>query len=167
MAKAAVTVDEGEIIRVRDEFLSKSRNLYLTFYVMLALSTFFSGVAQLLVYEEKHFEDVAGRLDLAAMTLTFASTICLQVLALSGIKSIAASLNRVGRLLNVYLFPFISVNEKKEIVAKVIELTMEMEPFWVTLPKFKDGKEFTRGLGITKEHKRIESLMHGNGDPIV
>lgn len=156
MAKTTA-IEEEEIIRVRDEFASKSRNLYVTFYAVLASSTLFAGVAQLLVYEEKHYEDIAGRLDLAAMTLTFASTICLQILALSGIKSIAASFNRVGRLLNVYLSPFVSANEKRDIIVKVMELTMEIEPFWVTIPKFKDGKEFTN------EHKKIESLLLSEG----
>lgn len=160
------TADEAAVVsildlrRVRGEFLTKSSRLYVVFYALLATSTFLAGVAQLLVYEEKHFEDVASRLDLAAMTMTFLSTIILQILAISGIKAIAHNLNKIGRLINLYLSPFLTVGERKIIVEKIIELSDDVESFWVTLPKY-NGAIFHDGLMVADKeaHNRVNALL--------
>ena len=149
---------DDEMGSVRDEFLSKSSRLYLAFYATLAVCTLFTGTAQLLVYEEKAYPDIASRLDLVAMILTTLSTITLQILAISNLKSIAASMNRLGRLLNVYLSPFIGAKERVEIVAKVLELLTEIETFWVALPRFSDGRGLSEVIS-TAEHARVESFM--------
>lgn len=161
-ARQKALEENAEIRQVCDQYLSKSQRLYFIFYMSLATSTLFAGVAQLLVYEEKHYESIASRLDLAAMSLSALSTIILQILAISGIKSIASSLNRVGRLLNVYLSPFVNSKEKKEIVAKVLELTLEIEPFWVSLPRFNDGKQLAEILGA-EEHTKIQAVLSRKG----
>lgn len=150
--------DENNIRVICDEYLSKSQLLYVVFYSTLALCTLLSGVAQLLVYEETNNPDDARGLDLAAMIMTTVSTLALQILAISGMNSVAAAMNRVGRLLNVYLSPFANEKEKKEIVAKVLELTSEIEPFWVSLPRFKDGRHLPDILR-TEEHTRVEMML--------
>ena len=149
----------NEISRVRDEYLVKSSRLYAIFYTLLGLSTLFAGIGQLLIYEEKHYVDMAGRLDLAAMVFNFMSTVILQILAISGIKAIAHNLNRVGRLLNVYLSPFVTSEEQVVIMDKVIELSQEIETFWVSLPRFGNDTFHEALLSERPTQKRVDALL--------
>lgn len=138
---------QQNLYNVRDEFLNKSTTVYVLFYTLLSFATFLSAIAQFLIYEERKVSsDLAGKLDVYAAILNTISLLIMQILSISSMRAIGKCLNDIGRLLNTYLSPIITQEEREDLRTEIITLLKNTETFWVSMPQFEFQKnEVTRG----------------------
>ena len=119
---------------LRDRFVSLSAKVYLGFYIAFIISTLLTAGAQLLIYEEEKYPEIANHLDLIAVILNTLSVVIMQVLAISEVKSIAGSLDKIGKLINIYLSPLVKEDDREEIENQIHMISKGIKTFWVKLP---------------------------------
>lgn len=156
-----------KLYQLRDEFVYKSSRVYVMFYISWALATMLSVAAGVLIYEEQNFPSSASSLDIAATVCTALSTLILSIIAHSNMKGIAESMNEIGKLLNLYLSPFISNEDRMQLQKQIYTKSMELNTFWVTLPTVEFevadqvlGNAFDENVVI--QSKRLHGLAKGS-----
>ena len=109
--------------------------MYILFYGALTIATVLAGMGQLLVYLEQNYDEQTARdLEIGSLCLATLSTILLQTLAVSNVKSIGDGLHKLGRLLTVYLSPMTTSADRCILRTSIQSMTHDMQTFWVSLP---------------------------------
>ena len=68
------------------------------------------------------------------MILNTLSVVIMQVLAISEVKSIAGSLDKIGKLINIYLSPLVQDDDREAIEQQILMISKDIHTFWVKLP---------------------------------
>ena len=147
----------ASLTTLRDSFVSLSAKVYGGFYIAFIISTLMTAGAQLLIYEEENYPQIANQLDLIAMILNTLSVVIMQVLAISEVKSIAGSLDKIGKLINIYLSPLVKDDDREAIEQQIITISKDIKTFWVNLPTvdFNSAGEDAR---VQRVH-RIQDML--------
>jgi hypothetical protein len=142
---------------LRDRFVSLSARVYVGFYIGFIISTLLTAGAQLLIYEEENYPEIANKLDLIAMILNTLSVVIMQVLAISEVKSIAGSLDKIGKLINIYLSPFVKEDDREAIEQQILTISKDIQTFWVKLPTV--DFDSVGGNAIVQRVQRIRGML--------
>ena len=142
---------------LRDRFVALSARVYTAFYIGFIVSTLLTATAHLLIYEEDNYPEIATMLDVIAITLNTLSVVTMQVLAISEVKSIAGSLDKIGKLINVYLSPFVKDDEREAIEQQILSIMTGIQTFWVRLPTV-DFDSTGEEVRVQRAH-RIQDLL--------
>lgn len=119
---------------LRDDFLGKSTNIYILFYVLMVLSSVMTTAAAILIQQENKFPTSAGELDIVATCLAALSTVILSIVAHCDMKRIALDMHNIGSMLNLYLSPLTSATQRADLQKNIYNKRNELNTFWVQLP---------------------------------